>query len=330
MSSNPISLLPAWLIEFRAIAVALLTKEGSLVEANEGFLSVIGDLPYDSASALFIDPPFFALVKREPAADGTLHKGLVTLGKLKGVRRSFSGNIYLRGQMILLVAEMDISAFERMSSEIEHLSQNLDKVQAQLMRRTETLQKILEENQKLKGQDTLTGLSIRSKLDERLDREIKSWERYRRPLSLMILDIDEFREINANYGRETGDEILTHVATVINESVRALDLTVRYGGNEFALLLPETNEMGALIVAERLRMELEGQIILPMVKPITISIGVATLLPDESRTDFCKRVERAVRTAKEHGRKHVTMAGVIGESDHVYENMNEERNDNDV
>ena len=327
MSASPISLLPAWLVEFRAIAVALLTKEGKLVEANQGFMAVLGDLPGESAGAIFVDPPFFGLIKREPAEDGAIHTGLVTLGKLNGMRRSFSGSIYLRGQMVLLVAEMDISAFERMSNEIDQLSQELNEARTQLARRTQTLQKILEENQNLKAQDTLTGLSIRSKLDERLDVEIKRWERYRRPLALLILNIDEFRKINETYGRETGDEILTHVATVINHSIRTLDLAVRYGGDEFAILLPETNEMGALIVAERLRMELEDQIILPMVKPITASFGVATLLPEESRTDFCARAERAAQASKQNGRNSVTMAGVIGECDHIYQSMNEERKD---
>jgi len=331
LSANPISFLPVWLLEFRAIAVALMTKQGVLVEANQGFLSVLGDLPAESAGAIFIDPPFFSLLKKEPGEGGLLHTGLVTLGKLNGMRRTFSGNIFLRNQMVLLVAEMDISAFERMSNEIDNLTVGYNEAKAQLTQRSLTLQKVLAENMALKSQDSLTGLPIRSKLDSQLDEEMQRWERYRRPLALVILDIDEFSQINETYGRETGDEILTHVSTVIQQSIRTLDLAVRYGGKEFAILLPETNEIGALIAAERLRMELEEQIILPMVKPITASFGVATLLPDESRVEFCSRAERAAKNSKLTGKNCVTMAGVIGECDHIYQGMNfEQKNVNDA
>ncbi len=331
MSANPISFLPVWLLEFRAVSVALMTKQGVLVEANQGFLSVLGDLPAESAGAIFIDPPFFSLLKKEPGEGGLLHTGLVTLGKLNGMRRTFSGNIFLRNQMVLLVAEMDISAFERMSNEIDNLTVGYNEAKAQLTQRSLTLQKVLSENLALKSQDSLTGLPIRSKLDSQLDEEMERWERYRRPLALVILDIDNFSQVNESYGRETGDEILTHVSTVIQQSIRTLDLAVRYGGKEFAILLPETNEIGALIAAERLRMELEDQIILPMVKPITASFGVATLLPDESRTEFCARAERAAKNSKATGKNCVTMAGVIGECDHLYQGMNlEQTKVNDV
>ena len=73
-----------------------------------------------------------------------------------------------------------------------------------------------------------------------------------------MLDLDRFTEVNSGSGREVGDEVLRHVATITHQSIRSLDVAARYGGQEFAVLLPETNEMGALIVAERLRMELEA------------------------------------------------------------------------
>jgi GGDEF domain-containing protein len=84
------------------------------------------------------------------------------------------------------------------------------------------------------------------------------------------------------------------------------------------MLLPETNEMGALIVAERLRMELEGQIILPMTYPLTACFGVAMLLPGESRQELYARAGRAVEHSKRNGRNCVTMAGVISECDQLY------------
>lgn len=318
MNIPPSSFLPAWLLGFRAIAVALLTRGGTMVEANQGFLSVLGDLPADSAGAIFVDPPFFGLLKKEPDATGSIHQGLVTLGTQTGMRRTFYGNVYVRNHMILLVAEMDITSFQSMSDEIEKLTAELKDVKAQFSRRSETLHKVLEEMEGLRVNDTLTGLPLRSKLDMQLKSEIQRWERYRHPLSLIILSVDGFRQINEEYGRATGDEILTHVATMISQSVRALDITVRYGGVEFAVLLPETNEMGAVIAAERLRLDLEELIILPMTEHVTASIGIASLLPDETAMELCARAERAARHSKERGRNNLTAAGVIGECDHVY------------
>lgn len=321
--------LPAWLLEFRAIAVALLTRGGTMVEANQGFLSVLGDLPADSAGAIFVDPPFFGLLKKEPDENGSIHQGLVTLGTQTGMRRTFYGNVYVRNQMILLVAEMDITSFQLMSDEIEKLTSELKDVKTQLSHRSETLYKVLEEMEGLRVNDTLTGLPLRSKLDIQLASEIQRWERYRHPLSLIILSVDGFRHINEEYGRATGDEILTHVATLITDSVRSLDVVVRYGGVEFAVLLPETNEMGAVIAAERLRMDLEELIILPMTEPVTVSVGIASLLPDEKATEFCLRAERAAKSSKEKGKNNLTIAGVVGECDHIYPSAISDRKDAD-
>ena len=135
----------------------------------------------------------------------------------------------------------------------------------------------------------------------------------------MLMDMDGFTQINADYGREVGDEVLKHVATVVMQVVRSVDVAVRYGGQEFASLLPETNEMGALIVAERLRMELEGQIMLPVLEPATASFGVAIYLSGEQREELYARAWRALKHAKAHGKNAITMAGVVGECDHLYQ-----------
>jgi diguanylate cyclase (GGDEF)-like protein len=142
-----------------------------------------------------------------------------------------------------------------------------------------------------------------------MEEEIKRWERSRRPLALMLMDMDGFTKINADYGREVGDEVLKHVATVVMQAVRSVDVAVRYGGQEFAILLPETNEMGALIVAERL----------PVLEPATASFGVAIYLSGEQREELYARAWRALKHAKAHGKNAITMAGVVGECDHLYQ-----------
>lgn len=312
MNNLPFSFLPPWLSELRSVAVALVDRDGRLIEANQGFIAALPDAAAVNVAEYVFEPPFSCW------SQGAVYEGLIKLGSAQGIQRTLAGKIHFVNQLFLVVAELDIAAFEHLSSEVERLGLELDETRRQLMRRNQALQKALEEAQQQRGLDTLTGLPLRSRLDERMEVEMQRWERYRRPLAVLIMDIDHFGTVNESYGRDVGDEALRHVATIVTQSVRGVDLAVRYGGQEYAALLPETNEIGALIVAERLRMELEDQIILPLVNPLTASFGVAMLQPGESRKEFCDRAERAFRHSKQSGGNCVTMAGVIAECDYVY------------
>ena len=317
--STPFAILPGWLKDFRSLAVALISDEGRIIEANAGFLMTLAGLTEGTPTANFIDPSFHLLRHSPPQADGLIYQGLIRLGAPEGAQRSFSGRVYRMNQMLFVAAEMDISAFENMNSELDNTKRELDEVRKQLTRRSHALQEALEEIAELKRMDVVTGLANRTVLDQRMDEEIKRWERSRRPLALLLMDIDNFSRINEDYSREVGDEILGHIATIAKQAVRSVDLAVRYGGQEFALLLPETNEMGALIVAERLRMDLESQMILPVLEPLTASLGAATFLAGEKREEFYARAWRALKHSKTHGKNCVTMAGVVAECDHLYQ-----------
>lgn len=312
MNNLPFSVLPPWLSELRSVAVALVDRDGRLVDANQGFIAALPDAAALNVAEYVVEPPFSRWSQSE------VYEGLITLGLAQGIQRTLAGKIHFVNQMFLVVAELDTAAFAHLNSEVERLRGELDETRRQLVRRNQALQKALEEAQQQRDMDTLTGLPLRSKLDERLEVEMQRWERYRRPLAVLIMDIDHFGTVNEAYGREVGDEALRHVATIVTQSVRGVDMAARYGGQEYAALLPETNEIGALIVAERLRMELEGQIILPLVKPLTASFGVAMLQPGELRKEFYDRAERASRYSKQSGGNCVTMAGVIAECDYVY------------
>jgi len=314
----PFAILPGWLKDFRAVAVALISDEGRIIEANEGFLTTLAGLSEGTSTANFLDPSFSLLRASPPQADGLIYQGLIKLGAPDGAQRSFAGRVYRMNQMLFVAAEMDIAAFEEMNSDLAKTKKELDEVRKQLTRRSHALQEALEEIAVLKRLDAVTGLANRAVLDQRMEEEIKRWERSRRPLALLLMDVDNFSRINEDYSREVGDEILGHIATLAKQAVRSVDLAVRYGGQEFAFLLPETNEMGALIVAERIRMDLEGQLILPVLEPLTSSFGAATFLAGEQREEFYARAWRALKHSKSHGKNCVTMAGVVAECDHLY------------
>lgn len=324
MNTARFALIPPWLDPLRAVAVAMFDSNGDLIEANEGFRFTLNPEANDNAAQRIAEPSFAALVNMQPDEMGLLYNGLISLNVGHGITRAFAGTIYRRNQLFLLAAELDISAFESLSSDNERLNQELDETRKQLSKRNHTLQKLQEEIEALKRNDGLTGLANLKLLDARVSEEIMRWERYRRPLALVLLDLDDFGKINDELGREVGDELLQHVATILNGATRTLDLVARYGGQEFAVLLPETNEMGAMIVAERLRMDLEGQLILPLLRPLTASFGVALLQPDELRDAYYARAGRAVKYAKSHGKNCIAMAGVIAECDHLYQSFVQE------
>ncbi|MEW5942362.1 MAG: diguanylate cyclase [Pseudomonadota bacterium] len=328
MTPTPFSLIPPWLHELRSVAVALLDGEGRVLEANAGFSFTLTEAADGNhAAARFVEPSFARLLEMPTDQNQVVYDGVITLSIGEGISRALSGKIYRFNQLLLLAAELDITAFEQLSRDNEQVRRELEETKRQLARRNEALQKAEQEAEELKHRDSLTRLANLKQLDIRLAEEIQRWERYRRPLALVLLDIDDFASINEQYGRRVGDEMLQHVATILKNSLRSIDLVARYGGQEFAMLLPETNEMGAMIVAERMRMDLESMLILPLLRPITASFGVAMLLPEEKHENFYARVERALRHSKENGKNCVTMAGVVAECDHIYrgaeENMEE-------
>lgn len=319
MSAPPSSILPGWVSGFRAVALAVISEDGQIIEANEGFNATLAGIEEGVSTASFIEPTFHMLRQAKPNAEDVVYEGIMTLGAPGGVQRTFFGRVMRKGQKLFIAAEMDISVFEKLNDEITRLKQELDENRKQLSRRNHALQSALEEIQLIKQRDQLTGLPTRATLDTRMSEEIRRWERSRRPLALILADMDNYGRINTEYGREAGDEVLKHVATLLGQAVRTMDLAVRYGGQEFAILLPETNEMGALIVAERLRMDLEGQLLLPLLEPATASFGVAIYLSGEGREEFYARAWRAMKHAKAHGKNAISMAGVVAECDHLYQ-----------
>ncbi|WP_170145623.1 GGDEF domain-containing protein [Hydrogenothermus marinus] len=128
--------------------------------------------------------------------------------------------------------------------------------------------------------DTLTNVYNRRKLYEILEYEIEKVKRYKRPLSLMIIDIDDFKKINDTYGHNFGDEILKEVAKILKSNIRKIDYVGRLGGEEFLVILPETTKEEAFFVGEKLRSAVERYFEANYGKKLTISIGISEL--DES------------------------------------------------
>lgn len=172
----------------------------------------------------------------------------------------------------------------------------------------------IQQNRALKAQlrmlattDFLTGCANRRHFMAALETEILRTQRSRRPLSLILLDIDHFKRINDLHGHATGDEVLVRVGQIVSSRLRGTDTLARYGGEEFAVLAPETDLAGAVTVAEKCRLALQG-LHFDAAGEVSASFGVATLGLNESEESLLKRVDIALYKAKAAGRNCVFSA----------------------
>jgi diguanylate cyclase (GGDEF)-like protein len=159
--------------------------------------------------------------------------------------------------------------------------------------------------ERLATTDPLTKVYNRLKLNELLAFEVKKAERYELPLSLIMLDIDHFKDINDTYGHDIGDEVLVKLCEIITSHIRDTDVFARWGGEEFMIMLPNTNTEGAEIMAENLRKIVEESEFGKAGK-ITASFGIAVYKTNSNMRDMLKRVDDALYSAKRGGRNMVS------------------------
>lgn len=164
----------------------------------------------------------------------------------------------------------------------------------------------------LAATDSLTGLANRRRLDQVLRQEWARSQRSARPLAVLMIDVDHFRAFNERHGHPGGDDALRQVAAAIDSSIRRpADLATRYGGEEFLVVLPETDCHGAQLLAERIRRNVEA---LPRyaedTQPVTVSIGIACCTPDAQQdlATLLGNADEALYRAKRNGRNRVEIA----------------------
>jgi diguanylate cyclase (GGDEF)-like protein len=163
--------------------------------------------------------------------------------------------------------------------------------------------------------DSLTNLGNRAALDSALRRELQLAERHQYDLSLLMIDVDHFKHINDQHGHGRGDEVLQAIALTIENVCRETDISFRYGGEEFVVLLRKTSEAGASIIGERLRREISKLTIgkdSTASRP-TVSIGVSTRISQQKEhiNDLFDRADRALYKAKHTGRNRVVLTSQL-------------------
>lgn len=168
------------------------------------------------------------------------------------------------------------------------------------------VQKKTQELEAMAMQDTLTGLANRRAFDQQLEDELRNSRRYETPLTVALIDIDYFKKINDTYLHTGGDVVLQHVSRLLEQQIREVDSVARWGGEEFAIIFPQTPLADALVVLERIRRATENMHIEKFEQAkITVSIGATELSDEESSAQLLKNADRALYTAKEQGRNRI-------------------------
>lgn len=217
----------------------------------------------------------------------------------------------------VLVIEQDV--LWRMVSVSHEIARNLLYIMSERVRYSNLViadsLEMQRKYQRFASTDALTGLHNRGWLDDAFDREVKRSERDELPLSMIMIDVDNFKNYNDEYGHLAGDQVLITVAAAIRSPLRPNDLIARFGGEEFAVLLPETTVNNAEIIAERLREHVSkadtGLLDSRQLPPVTISLGIAGRQPGYSLDMIIAAADVAMYHAKRNGKNRVEVAANV-------------------
>jgi len=261
-------------------------------------------------SELYTDPQVDASIKKEISAKSTLagfeaefcRKDKTTFWGEDHVRIVYDqadSPLFFEGSLI------DISERKQAEDELRRANKSLETAHREL-------QQLLEHEQVLARTDGLTSLYNRRYFFELATREFNAAHRYQRPLTIILFDVDDFKQINDNLGHAIGDAVLAQVAQVTAAQVRDVDILARYGGDEFIILLPETNSQAAFHIAERVRLGVAAIRVTTENEPLTVtlSIGVAETIhtsQGKSIEEVIHRADQTLYKSKKNGRNQTSL-----------------------
>lgn len=254
-----------------------------------------------------IDLTTFALA----VGQGDLDRPLTCKGRLAGALKALQASLLHLTWQTERVAAGDFSqrvdfmgAFSRAFNSMVGA---LDDARRQLAQQNDELQALARSLEKMATTDELTNAFNRRKFDQLIEAEVTRGTRYSTPLSLLMLDIDHFKRVNDTFGHEAGDAVLVAIAALVRSQIRAADSLARWGGEEFVVLMPTVDALGAAALAERIRAGVASHDFGP-VGQVTISLGVAQYCAGETSDQLFARVDAALYRAKDSGRNRVESA----------------------
>jgi diguanylate cyclase (GGDEF)-like protein len=236
----------------------------------------------------------------------TVH--LLTIGTQTGSPQTYHFRFYTSGDDILAFGHLDVDEIESLSNELVTVNQELNNLTRLVNKKNRDLIKANEIITELTKIDPLTQLANRRYFNDRIEEMISLAERKSQPLSLIMTDIDKFKNVNDSFGHDAGDLVLQGYAGLMKKNTRLEDLVARFGGEEFILLLPLTDMNEAYQFSERIRIELSRADLLGNGHMVTASYGVSQLIKNEASVRFIKRADMALFQAKKSGRNQTIIA----------------------
>ena len=292
-----------------SVVAATLNEDGTLIEANAGFLRIIKLEGHDPAGVhaarYFRQPNFATLIRTRAGADGEIYRGLLTMGDYLAAPRTLRARVSHLDSRIRVLAEYDINELERLNDKVMALNHDYADAQLELAQTNLKLQQREAQIVALTLTDALTGLGNRRQLEQALATEVNRAQRTGEPLSAVMADLDHFKQVNDTFGHEIGDKVLAAFGELMRRKTRATEIVARSGGEEFIVLLPHTNLAHGVANAERIRAAIATTRIEPMPNGVTASFGVAELDKGEQGDAFMRRVDKALYKAKRAGRNCV-------------------------
>ncbi|MGC9321556.1 MAG: GGDEF domain-containing protein [Kosmotogaceae bacterium] len=293
----------------------------SVLESLSGAILILFD---NEGNILDHSPSLISLVEGNDTLKGENIRNLVVDNSEALLKRHGSkpvriglydsrSNIHLVSGFVMLVDEsrrlflgvkIGLSAGDIMES-MSKVTDELASLTRELGRKNKELQSANKEIERLMNCDPLTGLSNRREFMSRLDEEIENLCSTCKPLSIIMADIDNFKEVNDTRGHPEGDRVLQQFADILNEIISPRRTTVRYGGEEFIVMLPETTSEEATEIAEEVRKNFERETEKRLDFRVTASFGVATFKPSDTKSSILKRVDDALYSAKSGGKNRV-------------------------
>ena len=303
------------LFENMPIGLYRTSVDGQILDANTALVRMFGYPDQNSflktkVSELYVDPQADASFKEKISTKKTLagfeaefcRKDKTTFWGEDHVRIVYDQTgspLFFEGSLI------DISERKQAEDELRRANKSLETAHREL-------QQMLEHEQVLARTDSLTGLYNRRYFFELATREFNAALRYQRPLTIVLFDVDNFKQINDNLGHAIGDAVLAQVAQVTAAQVRDVDVLARYGGDEFIILLPETNSQAAFHIAERVRLGVAAIRVTTENEPLTVtlSIGIAETIhtsQDKSIEEVIHRADQTLYKSKKNGRNQTSL-----------------------
>lgn len=220
------------------------------------------------------------------------------------------GSQYIVDTTVIPILDVDGDVVEYIAvrhdiTELEETKQQLRNINKAMKHKVDELYSMTNTLEQKAYKDNLTGINNRENFEEFFTLEIANAKQNNKPLSLIIFDVDNFKLINDTYGHQAGDIILVELANLIADNIKNGDIFARWGGEEFAILTPQTEIVGAQNLAENLRKRVQSHPFSYVEQEITLSFGIAQLMSEDTKKTLFEKADGALYEAKKNGRNRV-------------------------